>query len=759
MIPRDKFSLGYVIVNAAETEKAVNEIKNLTKPPQALKSLLLSIENNQLSLEELKETFGQPPHGDQTLEQMRENVQKIKDASKLLTLSEVRELIKEGLEAKRSANPQKVKEILQNLDENADLSKRTLQRHRDIRDSLDILRMSNEKSVMMFENPPSDKKILEEFAKLLGGEAIGDTIAVDFKSESEFIAAMAIKKDKKTGEVLDSDDIVAKKEKIKQYYNNKDENGNPIYNAGGWSFRKSGWSLNIGQKTVDLNNLVAQKKIFVASGQKLEVVEPFTGASVLKYIRAVDKVTGSVRAFRPKRLPNGSTVPKVLFLDKASPNSMNLNPYAKLILTSDFSGDEWFKTFFDVLRTNQMLSEKDAEQLIIQEIYETLMGDKNTTPSGLSVSTFRGTDGIQDLENKTPKKVRAEIRQIISDSARLEDTIINAGLQLQQEQLQYLEGNFTIKEAADFKKFYESLDREDFPLEDLEIEYFKDGRPTKYEADKVDEEGNQVRDESGSIVTQTLSGVERANYATVKLEGEALSPQDAYEFGLKVTSPEFTESLKDRSKTNIDTLEANLKETKRTLAKLPKDSDDRGKITQKIKSLENNLKAAKERAKGYESGKDKTDIGQQTAKLRNELLNMDDFSQYLIATSNKLKDEGGLIGLVSKIERSASALEQITPERSLGFFAQLDEHAGNNDVREAFKVIDDKPESDEAKDAAKELNDKMPNILSNAKEQLIGAFKLHLEKFAKNPASFPDNQVISAKKQFVDKQNLLTLGE
>ena len=743
MVPRDKFSLGYVIVNAAETEKAVNEIKNLTKPPQALKSLLLSIENNQLSLEELKETFGQPPHGDQTLEQMRENIQKIKNASKLLTLSEVRELIKEAFEAKRNTNPQKVKEILQNLDENADLSKRTLQRHRDIRDSLDILRMSNDKSVIMFENPPSDKKILEEFAKLLDGEVIGDTIAVDFKSESEFIAAMVPKTDKKTGEVLDSDDIVAKKEKIKEMYNKH--------------FRKSGWSLSIGQKTVDLNNLVAQKKIFVASGQKLEVVEPFTGASVLKYIRAVDKVTGSVRAFRPKRLPNGSTVPKVLFLDKASPNSMNLNPYAKLILTSDFSGDEWFKTFFDVLRTNQMLTERDAEQLIIQEIYETLMGNENTTPSGLSVSTFRGADGIQDLETKTPKKVRAEIRSIIDESARLEDTIINAGLQLQQEQLQYLEGNFTLKEAADFKKFYESLDREDFPLEDLEIEYFKDGRPTKYESDKVDEEGNQVRDESGAIVTQTLSGIERANYATIKIEGEALSPEDAYEFGLKVTSPEFTEESTKRTEKTIDTMNASLNAAKTRLAKVPKDKADlRERLQTKISNLEERIKNAKSK---ITEGKDKTDIGQQTAKLRNELLNMDDFSQYLIATSNKLKGEGGLIGLVSKIERSASALEQITPERSLGFFAQLDEHAGNNDVREAFKVIDDKPESDEAKDAAKELNDKMPNILSNAKEQLIGAFKLHLEKFAKNPASFPDNQVISAKKQFVDKQNLLTLGE
>ena len=743
MVPRDKFSLGYVIVNAAETEKAVNEIKNLTKPPQALKSLLLSIENNQLSLEELKETFGQPPHGDQTLEQMRENIQKIKNASKLLTLSEVRELIKEAFEAKRNTNPQKVKEILQNLDENADLSKRTLQGHRDFRDSVDILRMSNDISVIMFENPPSDKKILEEFAKLLDGEVIGDTIAVDFKSESEFIAAMVPKTDKKTGEVLDSDDIVAKKEKIKEMYNKH--------------FRKSGWSLSIGQKTVDLNNLVAQKKIFVASGQKLEVVEPFTGASVLKYIRAVDKVTGSVRAFRPKRLPNGSTVPKVLFLDKASPNSMNLNPYAKLILTSDFSGDEWFKTFFDVLRTNQMLTEKDAEQLIIQEIYETLMGNENTTPSGLSVSTFRGADGIQDLETKTPKKVRAEIRSIIDESARLEDTIINAGLQLQQEQLQYLEGNFTLKEAADFKKFYESLDREDFPLEDLEIEYFKDGRPTKYESDKVDEEGNQVRDESGAIVTQTLSGIERANYATIKIEGEALSPEDAYEFGLKVTSPEFTEESTKRTEKTIDTMNASLNAAKTRLAKVPKDKADlRERLQTKISNLEERIKNAKSK---ITEGKDKTDIGQQTAKLRNELLNMDDFSQYLIATSNKLKGEGGLIGLVSKIERSASALEQITPERSLGFFAQLDEHAGNNDVREAFKVIDDKPESDEAKDAAKELNDKMPNILSNAKEQLIGAFKLHLEKFAKNPASFPDNQVISAKKQFVDKQNLLTLGE
>ena len=201
MIPQEKYSLGYVIVNAAETEKAVKEIENLTKPPLALKKLLLSIE--QINFEELKEMFP-PPHSDQTLEQMKENAQKIKDAAKLLSISEVRELIKDALAAKAAGETQKVKEILQNIDENADLGTRTLRKHRDIRDSLDILRMSDDKSVIMFENPPSDKNVLEKFAKLLDGEVIGDTIAVDFKSQSEFIAAMVPKKE-------DSDAIKEKK--------------------------------------------------------------------------------------------------------------------------------------------------------------------------------------------------------------------------------------------------------------------------------------------------------------------------------------------------------------------------------------------------------------------------------------------------------------------------------------------------------------------------------------------------------------------
>ena len=102
MIPLDNFTLGYVITNAKETEKAIKEIENLEKTPKALKELLRSVENNQLDLQNLKDLYGQPPHGDQTLEQIKENVQKIKEAARFLTIDEVKELVDEATEAKET---------------------------------------------------------------------------------------------------------------------------------------------------------------------------------------------------------------------------------------------------------------------------------------------------------------------------------------------------------------------------------------------------------------------------------------------------------------------------------------------------------------------------------------------------------------------------------------------------------------------------------------------------------------------------------
>ena len=680
MIPVDKLQLGIVIGSNERTENTVRELKELRKKPTAVKELLRSVENKQVDLQELKNLFPT----ELTIEEMEKNFQKIKSATGFMNDDDIRELLREGLKAKNEQNEQRVSEILQTLDENADLSEATLKRKRQFRDILDILREKSGQSSITFENPPQDEKLIADFAKALGGEVKEGAILVNLKSESELVALMSIKKDRKTGKVLDSPANVTKKKAVKESYNKimRNEDG---------SRTNTKMIFNSGAESVEVDDIVRQKKIFVASEEKFTVREPFTGQEVLKYIRAVDKVKGSVRAFRPRKLPNGASFPLVVLMDKSSSNSMNLNPYAELILTNTFP-DNWAKPFFDSLRVTQMLSKKEAESIIIDEIYNAIMNNERQTESKLSVTAFLGEGGIEDPQTKTKKRVKEEIRKLIGDSARLSDSIQEAGITLREDQAAYLGDNFTVKEASDFEKFYETLDREEYPLEDLEIKYMRNGRSTEYTTKKIDEEGNEVRDAQGSVIYVENDGKTLANYAEVYIEGDKITPKEAYDFGLKVTS-----------KTG--------------------------------------------------------DIQQDIDKLRSELLGMDDFPSYLIMMAKKLKESGGLNALVSKIERSATALQSITPERSLGFFAQVDDLAGEGKVKEAFKTIDANPDSDDAKKAAESLNKEMPQIIKNIRTQIVGGFKLRLEDFANNPASFPDNQVISAKKQFVDKEALLIQGE
>ena len=756
MIPSDKFTLAYVISNSKETAKAVEEIKNLSKTPKNLKKLLITVESEQLNLQELKDQFGQPPHGDQTVEQMRENCKKLMDAIGFMTKEEALALINEGLKAKEATNTQRVKEILAELDQKADLSERTLRRNKEIRDKLDILRLSDEKPFLSFDNPPKKGNVLQKFAELLDGELKNNIIFVDFSTTNELIAAMRPSKDK-----TDSEEVLAKKKELFNIWNGSDGKGNVDLSN---SIRTSGWKLNAGGKSQDLSNLITRKKIFVASDKKLTVAGTFSAASVLKYVRAVDNIKGSVRAFKPKKFPNGRSVPSVLLLDKSSPNSMNLNPYAKLILTNDFSGKEWFNKFFDSLRIQQLLTEEEANSLIIDEIYKAILENESSTVSGINVNTFLGKDGITDVKTKTKKKLKAEIRSIIEGSTSLQDRIYSKVLDKQKEQLKYLEDNFTVKEAASFIKLYESLDREDYPMEDLDVEYFKDGRPSAFRSSVLDDEGKETRDEKGSIITQSNKGTELANYATIKLEGDKLTPNDAYAFGMKVTTPEerstpSEEITLDGKKFKYSAgkeQQVALEAAKKKLAGMSKESKNLREVLEtKIKNLERDIKAG---IRGRSSSAAK-DVGQDVSKLRNELLDVKDFPSYVVSMSKKLKEEGGLISLVSQVMRSASALDQITPERSLGFLSQMINHTGNDEVGEAFNTIDADPESESAKDTANELNDKMPQLLSNMKKELTGAFELKLKHFAENPASYPDNQVILAKKQFVDKENLLIEGE
>ncbi len=743
MIPSDKNTLAFVIVNAAQTEKAVEEIKNLRTEPQTLKNLLRQVDAGTIDLQKLKDLYGQPPYGDQTLEQMKENVQKLKEAASFMTIDDVRALIREALEAKKDTNQAKVDEILQRIDEEAGLQKKTLQRNRDIRDSLDILRERTGQSVIMFENPPSDEKLLANFAEAIGGELKEGSILTNLKSDSELIRRMITKKG-------DSKETLDEKKKLREAYNaiTRDESG-----------KKTNTKMLFvsGNTSVDIDDKVREKKVFVASGQKMTVVEPFTGASVLKYLRAVDKIKGSTRAFRPKKLPNGADFPNIIFLEKGSNKSMNANPFAKIILSNEFPQD-WAKPFFNAVRTQETLSDKNAFELIIDEIYNALIEGQNTTKRGINVRPFTGEDGVE-IAGRSRKEITADIRKKISESERLENTIAEKQEERQLEQLSFLEGNFTVKEAVAYQNYLEDMGYEQG--EDYTIEYFKDGVKVPVNRPKVDESGNQVRDEEGQVVMETIDAKQEANYAEIRVdEGDGLqkvTPEEGYSEGVRAKTAEFGEKEKKRYENRLKNLQEKLDTAKEKQKQFKEDvaEETMSRSKTKIANLEKDIEQVK---RVLTEGRSQTDISAQAERMRQELLNMTDFEQFLLATSKRLKDKGGLIGLADRLENQ-SRFDSITPENSLAFFAQVDELAGDETVRKAFKTIDDNPDSTKAEDAAKELNDNMVSIIQNMQDEIIEAFKLQLEKFAKNPAQFPDNQVILAKKQFVDKFGLLTLGE
>jgi len=740
MIPSDKDTLSFVIVNAAATEKAVQEIKELKAEPEDLKNILRQVDAGTVDLQKIKDLYGQPPYGDQTLEQMKENVQKLKDAASFMTIDDVRTLLDEAYQAKKDSNQAKVDEILENIDQNANLGAKTLQRNRDVRDLLDILREKTGQSVIMFENPPSNEKLLADFAEAIGGELKEGSILVDLKSESELIALMVPKRNKKTKEITDDAPTLQRKDAIKQTYNK-------IMRNDDGSKTNVKMLFNSGDESVEIDDIVRQKKIFVASKQKLIVVEPFTGASVIKYIRAVNKIPGSIEAFKPKTFENGASFANAIFLAKSSTKSMNINPFVKIILTNEFP-NEWEKPFFDALRIQQSLTEEQATEQIIDGIYQALVDGETTTKDGIRVRSFR----IDDVNTKSRKKITAEIRNTIKESDRLETSINQAALEKQRESLQFLEGNFTIKEATAYENYLKSAGLTKVPAgegkpepdyDEYSVEYFKDGRNAKFIAPDLDKKGNKQYDESGQMLTVEGDGKQFANYAVFNVEGEIISPEEAYMAGIKGKTAETSDEQRQATETTVAGLKNKLIAARKQRASATKE-ESKQRADEKIKNLEQRLQQAEKRTQG----KEQVDMTQQLDSLREELLTMDNFEQYLLSTSKKLSSQGGLLGLADEMANKATALESITPERSLSFFAQVDELAGNEEVREAFKTIDDNPDSQEAEDAARELNEKMPNIISNIKESIIVAFKARLEQFVSKPQNFPDAKVIVANTQF-----------
>ena len=783
LVPENKDLLSFVLVNRNQTDKMLVEVANLTKEPKELRSLLRTIKGNNPSLEEVIQTYSNTPHADLELSEIKANVVKLEEAIAEMmvglkdppfkTVSELKILVDKGMIARNAGDDAQVKEILVEIDKRNTFSRQKLSSNRDIRDKLDVLRIKASQPYISFEGFPDNSKILQDFAKLLGQEFKNNIILVNYSSVNDFILSMT-PKTKKTGKgkkmvvtVVDDATTLTKKKEIQEFYK-KNISGKK------WTWHSDGNKTN-------LNDKVSEKKLFVASNTKLSLTGVFSSASVLRYIKAVDATGGSVSKFKPTDFPNGSRVPLVLLLEKSSVNAMNLNPYAKMILTNVLKGN-WFKKLFDSIRMNQMITEKQAYSMILADILIAIKTPNGTSKYSISDADINSIrNSITNIPTKTDDTIKEEIKKLLDGSRNLTERLGRKLSHLRAGQLEHLKDNFTIKEAKSFKEYYRELvDDDPEEMKELNIQYFRDGYPTDTKSPKLDEDKKEMVDSAGATIMETIENAEEANYAKIILDGEQLTPETAYEEGLKVTTPKEQSTPTDEIVTDGVSYKhskgkeekKNLKTTKEKRALLGKkplgknsqgvpetQSDRDGQLEimdTKIKNLERDIKQSEERLK---TGANIRDLGDATSRLRHDLLNMSSFSAYVIDLAKKLKDDGGLVKLISTTVRDASAFEQITAERSLGFLGLMAEHANNDEVGKAFKTIDSDPESDNAIKVAEQLDAVMPSLLAEMKVQIVGAFKSKLEDFANNPAQFPDKQVMAAKLQFVDKYNLLTEGE
>ena len=709
-VPTRRLFLSIVVVNREEFENTLEELRKLEKVPRQLQGVLNNEKSHKayydegveiggrevtLSEEESKEMF------DEMLQIIAEKTEKFTER-RYYSINKIRELISEAMKAKNEGDKEKVSEIILEITENMNPKREFLKDYIPERDKLNNLKEfldeRKDSAFISFENPPSDKKILEEFVKLLNSdeqnpvaELDNDIIYVEVENRNEYIKML---------------------QPILEFYNKNIRDLKPVFEFGGKKLK------------IDPNE--QQIRDLNIRDAKYELVGDFTESEVFKYIDIVNTLAGSVRLWKITNdissnnlndFANGNEVPQELFLGTGA-NQLNLSPYARILIDNVYN-DNWFTLFFQQLRSNAVLTFDEAELLMVDDIYNTLMNTEgNQTPLyKINITPFRNNEKIRKLrmDNKPKKRIKEVIRQIISNNqgeGQLGEDI-KRKLQLSQRtQLQYLSRYFTGKEASAVKKVFEEIDP------DIET--------TMYNS-----LGGKTENPNEAI------------YYEFEVYGEELNPSnlnemlEAYELTLDEEGVD-TEGLKR----TLESLNQRLSEikSKKTTEATP---TDRLKQSRRIKrQIEETEKKIKRR---------ETVGPLDISELRETIANPTNFSDFVTSIASKQSIDD----LISQGMTSAEYLEQVNPKNSLIFLSAMSERAGNDEVGEAFNKINDNPTSEASQKVLDELNDKMPQLLTDMKKQLIEVFQRRLQFFVDNYGQkFPRQQVGPAIQAF-ENNNLI----
>ena len=737
-MPMSRIFLSNIVVNRAEFENTLNKLRSLQKVPSRLQGIINNDKSHKsyydegvkantteidLSEEESKEMF------DEMLQIMAEKTKEF-TPRKYYTIEKTRELLSEAIKAKNSDEKDKVAEIVLEIIENNPSRAQFWAENIPERERLDFLKEYLEetegKSHLFFENPPSNKKILTDFAEMIGGTVKGDKIFVNFESQTDLVRRLRpSEQQQKEFEAYRANNEGKKSDEEKEF-----DKRFKFYNK---NIRPLKPKLKKGTVTTTIDSRLLEAKELNIRGAKYQIVGEFDERSVFKYIEIVEGLRNSKRIWMPKELANGDSLPKddgLIFLPRQSGNvkSLILNPYTSIILNSSFGDkDSWFKTFFGALRTNEVLTDDEVEQIIIDDISLALINNSDESRLKIRTASFSRLPKIRNLiltisDQKTLKKRLNEmIRQIISENqgeGSLGEELTKKKLSLRREQLSLLDKYFSIKEGDKIAP----LLKEEYGEDDVDILYYDSG-------------GNPVDSKNDAF------------YVDFDIYGDRINPSNIKEYIQKEIK--LTETQRSRPARG---LELALKELKGLLEKLP-ESDKSKQIKDKLREsytkdiarLEQAIKDRKDKPASIKESENKIQ------QLRQDLVRPTNFVDYVISVASK----ESINTLIDTPLSSASSLEQISPKNSLIYLTYMAERVADDVVGEAFNKINDNPNSDEAKEVLTKLNDKIPKLLGDIKTNVIGAFKNRLQFFLDNYGQKFQNktnkiQVAPALKAFIN---------
>ena len=748
-----------------------------------INTLLKHFKGGQTSIETL---FTQP-HLDAagvTLSEIKEHIEKLEriiETEVFMSVKEAEELVDKALDALNDEDFVEVERILEEVDTKASLGKRTLESNRDLRAKLRHLRKFKSTPYLSFEGIPENSNILEEFAKKIDGEVIGDMIKVKFTNASQFIKAIKpanckfelkppqnpteiefhyeINKD--TKEPYPSD---PKREEIFKYFT--------------INLRKYKWKYHKGASEVSVDNLTTKNDAFIASRVKYSLDGGFSARKILDYINAVnDMDIGSVEQFKPKKFGNRNAA-KMMFLEKVAKTDKQLllSPFTEILIRNPdlLTNKGWFKMFFQQIRATQVMSEKQAENHIINDLYRSirdlneeadLQGMQGINEHGFTKEEINSliekinNIGDTDISNKTEQTIKQSIKRFIGGASGFGVSFRTKRDLYKETQLASLQETFTPTEEKAFKQDWQKIKELDEELKDYKIEYFKDGKNLGGMQPKRDKKGKEIKDSKNqSIMYYHDGGGTEGAVAKITLiydndETAQYTPEDAYENDLKIKATTLTEStVREEGITEKE------EELKRLQDKRDKLAEEGGKKPQ-LKELDNLIDSLKEDISSSQESKiTPKDIKGAIQDFRAGHA-QEDFATFVINTAYKLKDTGGLAALISRTpEATKNPNEKISAEMGLIYLSQMSFQANSSVVSEAFKKIDATLESGEAMEEAKALNDKMPTILGTIVSTMVTAFEETLTKFINNPSKLNKYSMLPAIKSFLDHR-LIKAGE